>query len=183
MKITRYSIEMDDRNEWWSAIPAPNGDWVKFADYDELTRRVMALEAICASAYQMAGVYDAPLRFMDALALHDEYLQMSPDQIIEKLLPVQLDPETQHATLTTRNAALAEALRWELMQQFLPGESANDRFERVAAEFYKETGMLAPGKDPGTQGPPYYERKERWDAWMDAGMARSRAALAKEPQP
>src|SRR5690348_13098099 len=53
--------------------------------------RIARLEAICGAAYQMAGVLNAPERFMDALALHDEYMHMTPEQIIDKLLPVRRD--------------------------------------------------------------------------------------------
>ena len=55
----------------------------------ERNQYIEQLEAICASAYQMAGAYEAPVRFLDALALHDEYLDMTPEEIIEKLLPVE----------------------------------------------------------------------------------------------
>ena len=54
---------------------------------------IKQLEAICAASYQMAGAYGAPTRFLDALALHQEYLEMVPDEIIEQLLPVET-PET-----------------------------------------------------------------------------------------
>ncbi len=43
--------------------------------------RIARLEKICSAAYQMAGVVNAPVRFMNALALHD-------DVNIENLLPV-----------------------------------------------------------------------------------------------
>lgn len=53
-----------------------------------LEEKIERLEAICACAYQMAGVYDAPVRFLDALAFHDEYMQMTTDEIMDALLPV-----------------------------------------------------------------------------------------------
>lgn len=49
-----------------------------------LQARVDRLETICAAAYQLAGIVGAPLRFLDALALHD-------DVDVEALLPVTLD--------------------------------------------------------------------------------------------
>ena len=45
-------------------------------------------------------------------------------------------------------------------------ETANDRFERLAAEFYRETGIMAPGKDcPPELGQPDFG--ERWAAFMN----------------
>lgn len=58
----------------------------------EALEYIERLEAICASVYQYVGI-DASVRFLDALALHDEYMQMPPDQIIETLLPTwKADP-------------------------------------------------------------------------------------------
>lgn len=51
---------------------------------DALQARVARLEQICAAAYQMAGVVGAPVRFLDALALHD-------DADVEALLPIRLE--------------------------------------------------------------------------------------------
>jgi hypothetical protein len=64
-------------------------------ELDRLRAEAERLRAICAAAYQMAGAYDAPVRFLDALALHDEYLEMTPDQIIDALLPVESPDETE----------------------------------------------------------------------------------------
>ncbi len=52
--------------------------------------RINALEAICAASYQMAGAYQVPTRFLDALALHDKYLELSAEEIFERLLPVEI---------------------------------------------------------------------------------------------
>lgn len=78
--------------------------------------------------------------------------------------------------LKKTNAMLLEALEWR--EQFEPreGEDSNDRFERVAAAFYRDTGYLRPGKDCLMHSPE--ERQEAWDAWMEAGRARVRAAIA-----
>jgi hypothetical protein len=48
-----------------------------------LNKRIEWLENICHAAYQLAGVVGAPVRFMDALGLHD-------DADIEELLPVTI---------------------------------------------------------------------------------------------
>jgi len=46
-------------------------------------------------------------------------------------------------------------------------ESANERFERLAAQFYRETGLMAPGKSEPAAGihTPYEERMEAWLKW------------------
>lgn len=47
--------------------------------------------------------------------------------------------------------------------------NTNDAYEELAEEFYKETGVMAPGKDmPAEMGNhyPYEERLERWCAWI-----------------
>ena len=59
-------------------------------EIDRLSARVERLEAICSAAYQMSGAYYAPVRFLDALALYEEYLAMTPEQIIDALLPVDV---------------------------------------------------------------------------------------------
>lgn len=60
-----------------------------------------------------------------------------------------------------------------------PVESALERFERLAAEFYRETGLMAPGKDDALGHHSYEERVERWAAWV----ARRSAAVAPAPVP
>lgn len=45
-------------------------------------------------------------------------------------------------------------------------ENANDRFERLAAAFRAETGMLAPGKDDPTNTHDYETRRNAWLAWL-----------------
>lgn len=71
---------------------------------------------------------------------------------------------------------LAEALEWR--EQFEPrdGEDSNERFERIAEVFRKETGYLRPGKDCRLHSPE--ERQAAWDAWMAAGRELCRLALA-----
>lgn len=73
--------------------------------------------------------------------------------------------------------ALLEALVWR--EQFEPreGEGANERFERIAEAFHRETGHLRPGKDCRVE--PIEVRQQAWDDWMEAGRVRVRAAIAK----
>ncbi len=42
---------------------------------------------------------------------------------------------------------------------------SNDLFEIKAATFYRDTGMLAPGKDSALPSPSYETRLEVWDLW------------------
>lgn len=46
-------------------------------------------------------------------------------------------------------------------------ESANDRFERLAAEFHAATGLMAPGKDQPAElhGAEYNARVIAWRRW------------------
>jgi hypothetical protein len=54
-------------------------------------------------------------------------------------------------------------------------ENANERYERLAAEFYRETGIMAPGKDsPAATGP--FDEKARWAAWANWLESPDRAA-------
>lgn len=75
------------------------------------------------------------------------------------------------------NAELLEVLIWR--EQFEPreGEGSNERFERIAETFHRETGFLRPGKDCRLH--PTEVRKFAWDEWMEQGRARVRAAIAK----
>lgn len=60
------------------------------------------------------------------------------------------------------------------------GECSMERFERLAEMFRKDTGYLAPGKDPGmcSSQPEGAELREIYDAWFAAKITRARAALA-----
>ena len=62
-----------------------------------------------------------------------------------------------------------------------PGEYSAEAWERIAEAFYRETGMLAPGKDQpaamcGT--PTGEERREAYDAWLRGRTERAVAALS-----
>ena len=83
---------------------------------------------------------------------------------------------------------LRDALRALLDWIGHDGESINDLYERTAAQFFADTGLLAPGKDsPAAFGDNDQERRARWEAWRQErhdGVRRdARAALAKAGQP
>ena len=98
-EVARLTAEQDavsaaiGTNEY---MDPPDGGNVSLAEQvrrmrDALLARVEAAEQeadllrqLCASAYQMAGVAGAPLRFLDALSRHDDVTQ----EQIDALLPV-----------------------------------------------------------------------------------------------
>lgn len=43
----------------------------------------------------------------------------------------------------------------------------NERFEYMAAKFYKETGIMAPGKDDCLMSHDYDERIKKWSDWLE----------------
>lgn len=52
-----------------------------------------------------------------------------------------------------------------------PDENPSDRYDRMADQFYRETGIMAPGKDvarldPTGGGGTYDERCEAWGKWI-----------------
>ena len=60
--------------------------------------------------------------------------------------------------------------------------NATDRFEALAAEFYRDTGITAPGKDeaPGAGGLDLEMRRAAWNQWIKnkADVAAAKARLA-----
>lgn len=77
---------------------------------------------------------------------------------------------------------MRDALRDLLAFFKLPGESENERFERIGKEFYRETGMLRPGKSEPMQC--WYpgrdeDRQRAFDEWCQARQETARAALAR----
>jgi len=45
--------------------------------------------------------------------------------------------------------------------------NANERFEYMAAKFYEDTRMMAPGKGDGMISQTYAERKSAWNEWTE----------------
>jgi len=81
-------------------------------------------------------------------------------------------------------SGLVEALA-ELQDVFArEGEGSLERFERLAEMFRKDTGYLAPGKDPGmcSRQPDGYELRRIYDDWFNAKVVRAREALAQAQQ-
>lgn len=62
------------------------------------------------------------------------------------------------------------------------GECGMERFERIAAEFRRETGFLRPGKDCITHEPEV--RQAAYDAWIERKLKAARDLLpAPRPAP
>ena len=78
---------------------------------------------------------------------------------------------------TECNAEILAALRWREQFEARDGEGSNDRFERVAEIFHRDTGYLMPGKDCRVNS--MEERQQAWEEWLRAGSERARAAIAK----
>lgn len=86
-----------------------------------------------------------------------------------------------NAALIAAAPELYEALDGVEQLFALHGETSIERFERIAAQFYSDTGLLAPGKDAPAAGnqPDHPERRAAYDTWINAKVDRARAALAK----
>lgn len=83
-----------------------------------------------------------------------------------------------NARLIAAAPSLYEALK-DLLNLLSPtNESANESFERTAAAFYHDTGMLAPGKD-SREGPSYDERFDAFVSWRNEKILNARAALSR----
>lgn len=54
-------------------------------------------------------------------------------------------------------------------------ESSYDRYERLAEEFWRDTHMMAPGKDVSPQmgGPSFEERAAAWREWIKTRTPRA----------
>jgi hypothetical protein len=85
-------------------------------------------------------------------------------------------------------AAEVERLRSGLMKVMslfkADGEDSNACLERLAEEFWKETGMLAPFKDQSAldNSTTYDERADAYAAWREAKVVAGFAALAQQKQ-
>jgi hypothetical protein len=60
-----------------------------------------------------------------------------------------------------------------------PHEGAFDWFERLAAMFTSETGLIPPGKDCPPQAADYKATTEQWHEWIRAPYAVGKAAIAR----
>jgi len=91
--------------------------------------------------------------------------------------------EKQRAALPPDAVVVSAELLLEVAEAISPGDTFA-RFESMAKQFRKDTGMMAPGKDqPAAMGgPDYRTRADAWNEWLnkraDALANRLRAAAA-----
>lgn len=52
----------------------------------------------------------------------------------------------------------------------------DEEYEIMAAKFYKETGIMAPGKDcaPGSGQMDFEQRADAWDDWLMRKLQKAR---------
>ena len=84
------------------------------------------------------------------------------------------------AEITAQRDELLKALRRLESLHSRPDEGPNERFERIAEAFQRDTGYLRPGKDEpaASGGSRKGEREAAWQAWVEAICAEARAAIA-----
>lgn len=86
--------------------------------------------------------------------------------------------ERETAALRARLDVALEAVESLAMFFSQDGGTANERFERVAAAYYRDTGMLAPGKDAAMcEDFTPEQRREAYAQWVSARVADARAVL------
>ena len=99
---------------------APQATLTKIAESNaELRAQIDRYQAICASAYQLAGAVDAPLRFLDALASAANGEPVSEESALD-LLPVTVEEcavVPKGATLTDEQRG---AVEWAIRKMDSP---------------------------------------------------------------
>ena len=123
-------------------------------------------------------------RFEEGVATGSVFSEPRPGHAYAVAMCPRYQSEDQwraDAALIAAAPCMLEALAG--LEQFFerPGENSIERFERIAEQFHRETGIMAPGKDVSAAGgqPDREERRERYDAWVAAKVAAARAALLK----
>ena len=87
----------------------------------------------------------------------------------------------EFAEMTKQRDALKAACDDFVWLDRREAETAGGCFERVAARFQRETGMLAPGKDQAAAccgSPTHDERRIAYVEWFDGFYGKVKAALA-----
>lgn len=150
---------------------------------DAAAARADAAEANLASQVSMAEQGARQYALLEAKLAEAE---RRADEINERAAQIARAQHARMAAAESREKALREALR-HAVEWFwgIKPESETESFDRVAVEFYNETGIMRPGKSvPLAMNPPWTEEERRsaWDAWVkrkrDALEAECRAALA-----
>lgn len=96
---------------WQARATAPQATLTKLAESNaNLRAQIERYQATCASAYQLAGAVDAPLRFLDALSAASNGEPVSEEAALD-LLPVTAH-ECAGVPRTDGNTEDAERYRW-----------------------------------------------------------------------
>ena len=88
--------------------------------------------------------------------------------------------KAENAALTAQVERMKDAMSDLLFLHRLPDENSLESFERIAAQFYNECGMLRPGKsqsDAMMGTPSDEERRETYDKWVETIIENARTAL------
>lgn len=108
---------------------------------------------------------------------------MSEKRITKKDLEDALDEViAERSRLRADNAMLVEALEFYVSRSRKDGEGINEHYERIADEFMRSTGMMAPGKSAPMEMEATRDRekeREKWDAFLAEPLVAAKAALAK----
>jgi hypothetical protein len=133
------------------------------------------------SAHEI-GIYVANnVRFTREQGGYDHFLFVSDGAGKDVCLVGNGPRGPENARLIASAPELLEALE-QLADVFAyDGEDSMYRFERLAEMFRKDTGYLAPGKDPGMAScqPDGEELRRIYDGWFNAKVQRARTAIRK----
>lgn len=105
--------------------------------------------------------------------VHDALWRAGIRESSPSLHPLDHAPRADPAAVADTSVAstshpLCTCTPLDFPAQDCPVHDWNARFEELAAAFYAETGMMAPGKDaPAALGDTHNERQARWDEWLD----------------
>lgn len=127
---------------------------------------------------------------LKALLSESEIVEEADGLSPEKTTSVELWHEQAEAFVAMVQAAPSLILAAELLPQIVealegvlgPTDDANERFEWLAEEFRRETGLYAPGKlAPAALGGSEDDgdRWFKWNEWHANRRAKARAALAR----
>ena len=97
---------------------------------------------------------------------------MTDSPLTETIFGGEPRDEREALLFQKRDVKAASRAALEGLLQAAMDQGATERFERLAAEFYKATGIMAPGKDDCLGRHSYEHRVASWQQWLaDRGRA------------
>ncbi|WP_423939673.1 hypothetical protein [Alcanivorax sediminis] len=90
-----------------------------------------------------------------------------------------LEEVASNAQLIAAAPELLEAALFAERRSKQPGEGQTEYFERIADEFYRKHGYLAPGKDDPMRSVSREEAMKAWDQFLAEPAEARKAAIAK----